>query len=448
MKQRNLRLRANVALLSAILLFFLTNNGAYCASSRRRRRSSQRLRRLPSTKAGKEQHVHDADFVHDSDNNSEGTNEEQTTIKNEETTADASDSKCSMSPSQYETTLRQLILTITPQDVLDTTTSSQSKAFHWLTHEDAISPPLCPPSLDNVHVDGGYARAVLLLERYVMAAFYYATNGDEWKECSANTMNNNTCTRTITAQSSEVLSFVIEQAFNDESSTTTTTEHGRKIGTKSWLSDTPTCDWGGLGCSHTSVGNDSNNNEEGYYTIDHIEFEDNNLDGTLLPELSTLHNLKFLILEKGKLHGSIPSSYGSLSNLRVLDMDYNQLTGTLSSELYDLVELRELDLNDNRLNGTIGVEIGRLSELVYLQLDNNEFSGDIPMEVGELMELTWAVFHGNNFSGEIPLSVCENKDDGAGSNQGKITLLTADCLEDDGPVVCSCCDYCGEEEPL
>eukprot|EP00985_Skeletonema_marinoi_P002792 scaffold1149_cov173-Skeletonema_marinoi.AAC.12 len=26
---------------------------------------------------------------------------------------------------------------------------------------------------------------------------------------------------------------------------------------------------------------------------------------------------------------------------------------------------------------------------------------------------------------------------------GMIALLSADCLED-GPVVCSCCDYCGE----
>ena len=59
-----------------------------------------------------------------------------------------------------------------------------------------------------------------------------------------------------------------------------------------------------------------------------------------------------------------------------------------------------------------------------------------------LHDTAWAVFHGNNFSGEMPLSVCENSD--KASPPGKITLLSADCLED-GPVVCSCCDYCGEE---
>ena len=56
-------------------------------------------------------------------------------------------------------------------------------------------------------------------------------------------------------------------------------------------------------------------------------------------------------------------------------------------------------------------------------------------------DTAWAVFHGNDFTGEMPLSVCENSD--KASPPGKITLLSADCLED-GPVVCSCCDYCGE----
>ena len=56
--------------------------------------------------------------------------------------------------------------------------------------------------------------------------------------------------------------------------------------------------------------------------------------------------------------------------------------------------------------------------------------------------IVWAVFHGNKFSGEMPLSVCDNSD--KVSPPGKITLLTADCF-DDGPVVCSCCNYCGGE---
>ncbi|KAL7439499.1 hypothetical protein ACHAXM_006738 [Skeletonema potamos] len=41
----------------------------------------------------------------------------------------------------------------------------------------------------------------------------------------------------------------------------------------------------------------------------------------------------------------------------------------------------------------------------------------------------------------MPSSICDNSE--KASPPGKITILTADCL-DDYPVVCSCCDYCGE----
>ena len=42
------------------------------------------------------------------------------------------------------------------------------------------------------------------------------------------------------------------------------------------------------------------------------------------------------------------------------------------------------------------------------------------------------------------MSVCENRDSSSNPD-GKLTLLTADCSDDGGPVavVCSCCDYCG-----
>lgn len=309
-----------------------------------------------------------------------------------------------MSPTQRISALRQIVLTITPEEILNNVQSPQAKAFHWLIYEDRIDPPICPPATvasgSTTDVVSATAAAATLLERYIMTSFYYATNGDNWKECNAPVTSTTTnddekkCTRTITVQSSEVLSFIMEQAFGDTSTATTTTaeaqdhqqqHHDRKIGTKSWLSPFDTCEWGGLACSYYY--NESNDGT-GYYSIDQIEFEDNNLSGTLIPELSSLSQLRFLILEKGQLYGSIPKEYGSnLTNLRVLDMDYNKLSGPIPNEVYDLVELRELDLNDNRLNGEISSRIGMLRNLRYLQLDNNEFVGSVPEEVGELKEL-------------------------------------------------------------
>ena len=297
--------------------------------------------------------------------------------------------KCDMSPTQRMATLRPIILTITPEGILNNVNSPQAKALHWLVNEDTIDPPICPP-MTMGNNDTSVTTVATLLQRYIMAAFYYATNGDNWKECTApihytstsviTNANEKKCTRTITAQSSEVLAFVLEQAFSDTTTTAEQQQHGRKIGTQAWLTPVDTCDWGGLACSYYNI-------SSGYYAIDQIEFEDNNLSGTLLPELSALSQLRFLILEKGQLHGPIPNEYGHLSNLRVLDMDYNKLSGPIPNELYDLVGLRELDLNDNRLSGTISSRVGMLSNLVYVQLDNNEFVGNVPEEVGELNEL-------------------------------------------------------------
>ena len=80
--------------------------------------------------------------------------------------------------------------------------------------------------------------------------------------------------------------------------------------------------------------------------------------------------------------------------------------------------------------------------MISVQLTHIHYDIDFLDMYVYIYNIAWAVFHGNNFTGEMPLSVCENSD--KASPPGKITLLTADCLED-GPVVCSCCDYCGEE---
>lgn len=50
-----------------------------------------------------------------------------------------------------------------------------------------------------------------------------------------------------------------------------------------------------------------------------------------------------------------------------LDFDFNQLSGSLPSELYLLTGLEQLDLNDNQLTGNVD-QMGALSNLEFLQL--------------------------------------------------------------------------------
>lgn len=54
--------------------------------------------------------------------------------------------------------------------VLDSDRSPQGRALDWITNEDEAQ--LCPDSPN-------------LTQRYIMAVFYYSTDGDKWDECSA-----------------------------------------------------------------------------------------------------------------------------------------------------------------------------------------------------------------------------------------------------------------------
>ena len=128
----------------------------------------------------------------------------------------------------------------------------------------------------------------------------------------------------------------------------------------------------------------------------------NQLTGTIPPELGDLANLISLSLWGNALDGEIPEELGGLTNLQFLFLQDNQLTGTIPAELGDLTSLQLLWLQDNQLTGTIPAELGTLSSLQQLRLDGNELTGTIPTELGDLTSLLWLVLHRNELTGTIP----------------------------------------------
>ena len=108
-----------------------------------------------------------------------------------------------------------------------------------------------------------------------------------------------------------------------------------------------------------------------------------------------------LDLFENQITGSIPPELGSLSNLTHLLLDNNQLTGSIPVELYNLSNLQFFWVHNNQLSGTIAPEIGNLSSLKFLHLDLNEFSGSIPPEMGNLSNLEQLYLSENNFN-ELP----------------------------------------------
>lgn len=114
----------------------------------------------------------------------------------------------------------------------------------------------------------------------------------------------------------------------------------------------------------------------------HLNLRDCGLIGSI-PDLSTSSFLNFLNLEDNSLgdpnvDNDIPNTLGSLDLLRSLLLSNNNLTGTIPPDLESLDALLTLDLSQNRLEGEIPSELGGLDSLQYLYLYGNKLDGPIP----------------------------------------------------------------------
>jgi len=255
--------------------------------------------------------------------------------------------------------------------------SPQSRAADWLINEDGLF--RCPGEGDKKTI-----------QRYVLAIFYFSTEGDGWRECSR----------------SDALcgTYLVGEEDDFE-------------GQKPYLSDFNECEWAGSSCDIDKC-------------IIGMDFEEQNgLGGTLPEELGDLEGLQLLSLENQNITGSIPATLSKAKNLRRIDFDFNLLTGEIPEEIYTLSDLEQLDLNNNKLTGTLSNSIGNLKKLIFIQLHFNEFTGTFPRGL-EDTGLLVAQFQNNNFRGLMPLCISDENDQVIGA-------LSADCGEESGsPVIC------------
>ena len=97
----------------------------------------------------------------------------------------------------------------------------------------------------------------------------------------------------------------------------------------------------------------------------------------------------------------------SIENTTELVLFNNQLTGSIPPEIGNLINLTELVLFENQFTGSIPLEIGNLTNLTELLLFNNQLTGSIPPEIGNLTNLTELKLGSNQLTGEIPVSICD-----------------------------------------
>jgi len=79
----------------------------------------------------------------------------------------------------------------------------------------------------------------------------------------------------------------------------------------------------------------------------------------------------------------------SVENTTELDLYNNQLTGSIPPEVGNLTNLTYLNLGNNQLTGSIPPEIGNLTNLTGLGIHDNQLTGDIPNIICDL-DIEWS----------------------------------------------------------
>jgi Leucine-rich repeat (LRR) protein len=158
---------------------------------------------------------------------------------------------------------------------------------------------------------------------------------------------------------------------------------GLDAGSEEWnVTNTP-CSWYGVTCENGSV------------TEIHI-YSSNRIG--MIPDFSTLPNLKLLSLSNNQLTGTIPD-FNALPDLQTLKLSSNQLTGAIP-DFSALPKLQWLVLSFNQLTGAIP-DFSALPNLEWLRLSSNQLTSAIP-DFSALPNLQTIELSNNQLTGAIP----------------------------------------------
>lgn len=266
----------------------------------------------------------------------------------------------------------------------------QGKALKWLRSDTGSLVDVSPPHI--------------MVERYAMAVFFFATDGPNWEIRAGFLTQLNVCEwwnskdEYLLCQDADQVTHI--NFFNNSLGGTLPTELGL-LKRLLWF---------------------------------HLPA--NNIGGTIPNEIGELSALTSLVLAANKLTGAIPASIGRLTEIRTLEMEENQLGGNLPSEFGQLTHTQTLILGKNKLSGSIPSEIGRLVNASDLFLQSNELTGSIPDTIGDMTSLHFVYLQDNpSLTGSLE-PLCSYMV----SNSDVVFRAEADCR--DGVVECSCCVGC------
>lgn len=234
---------------------------------------------------------------------------------------------------------------------LGDSTTYQGKAFNWLYFDN--------PNLSSMD-------RTQALERYALAAFYFATY---------------------------------------QVATVYTPNPPIWVAKNRWLSTDRVCDWEGIACNSRdrvkSISLESNALtgkippdlallREHLLTIDlttnliYMEPEDLEFLGTLTKLETLLLDDNYILTEDG-----LPTSLGECTSLQKLRLSYNLMGGKLSEGIFEkLTQLTHLEIESNFFTGSMPAAVGALEGLVYMYMRRNDMKINLDfLKAGKMKNL-------------------------------------------------------------
>ena len=144
---------------------------------------------------------------------------------------------CNLSPEERATQIRALMSKVSDPVLFDDPATPQAQALNWITNEDAIEPILCPNQSDEGCTRGGIVNP--MIQRYVLAVFYFSTGGGDWTQCSAPTDFEDP---NAVAEADANCARAVIRPFG------VTIGRVGDTSTDAWLGPVNECAWGGVAC--------------------------------------------------------------------------------------------------------------------------------------------------------------------------------------------------------
>ncbi|KAJ6339280.1 hypothetical protein OIU77_007276 [Salix suchowensis] len=136
--------------------------------------------------------------------------------------------------------------------------------------------------------------------------------------------------------------------------------------------------------------------------LNQLNVHGNHLSGIIPSGFKDLGSLTYLNLSSNDFKGRVPVELGRIINLDTLDLSSNNFSGPIPASIGDLEHLLTLNLSRNHLHGRLPAEFGNLRSIQIIDLSFNNVTGSIPVELGQLQNIVSLILNNNDLQGEIP----------------------------------------------